>query len=137
MQIKSQCLRNQKKSADDAKLRYPVFSKKIIANYPGAWNFQIVAATNDTKRNYIEILHLGTLYGSRNLDLLFKTVDKMYEKGLLMKGSVKFTNVGSVYTENVEDYKARKDFQLIPEKRKIRCPKICFSIGYPDACSAY
>ena len=113
-----------KKSADDAKLRYPVFGKKINANYPGAWNFQIVASTDSSKRNYIEILHLGTLYGSRNLDLLFKSVDQMYEKGLLAKGSVKFTNVGSVYTENVEDYKARKDFQLIPERGRLDALRI-------------
>ena len=56
-----------------------------------------------------ELLHLGTLYGARNLDFLFKAIDELDNL------SVKFkvVNVGAVYCENLPYYLSRDDFEYI------------------------
>lgn len=58
----------------------------------------------------VEFLHTGTLYGSRTLTPLFSVLDKSYEAGELLRGSVIITNLGADYTDSPE----RSDYQRLP-----------------------
>jgi hypothetical protein len=110
-----------KKAAEDARTRNPDFATKIIHNYPAAWPLlpRERGEQPHTHRRPIQILHLGTLYGSRNLDKLFSALDSLYKKDVVQPGAVQITNLGSVYTHNAEEYKKRPDFNYLPERRRL------------------
>jgi hypothetical protein len=108
------------KAAIDARQRYPVLGTKIVASYPYAWRFNI---TNKLRSSCgigstIRILHLGTLYGSRNLDRFFRVIDQLYQTGEIQPNEIQITNLGSIYTANRAEYLARKDFVLAPESAR-------------------
>ena len=67
----------------------------------------------------MEILHLGTLYGSRNFDKIFSSLDSLYDENKIARGSVTLTNLGSVYTANSAEYLARDDFKLLGERQRV------------------
>ncbi len=102
-------------AAFSSRQRYPKLSNKVWYCYPGAWNYQkeigAVPATNELQR--IEFLHVGTLYGSRNLDLFFKAIDLLVEQGFLIAGDYNVVNLGGVHIPNFADYHQRPDFQQL------------------------
>jgi len=110
-----------KKAAEDARARNPDVAAKIIHNYPAAWPYlpRERGEQPNTHMRPIQILHLGTLYGSRNLDKLFSALDSLYKKAVVQPGMVQITNLGSVYTHNAEEYKKRMDFNYLPERRRL------------------
>jgi len=121
-----------KKAAEDARKRNPDVGGKIIHNYPAAWPYlpRERGDQNQTPKQPIQILHLGTLYGSRNLDKLFSALDSLYRKNVVQLGMVQITNLGSVYTHNAEEYKKRADFNYLPERRRLDALKIAKNADY-------
>lgn len=115
-----------KKAAEDARIRNPDVAAKIIHNYPAAWPYlpRERGEQPHTHRRPVQILHLGTLYGSRNLDKLFSALDSLYMKRVIQPGAVQITNLGSVYTHNAEEYKKRADFNYLPERRRLDALRI-------------
>lgn len=114
------CVYVTKKAADDSRNRNPTLAKKIIHNYPAAWDFHIHGRGElGSKDRQIQILHLGTLYGSRNLDKLFLALDSLYAEKKIRQGSIVVTNLGSVYTNNAAEYTRRADFNLLGERRRL------------------
>ncbi len=97
-----------------ARNRHPVHSDKISAVYPGAWKF--VPAVLPGERSHagvFEFLHLGTLYGSRNLDLFFQAIDELRAEGFEPAQAVRVVNLGAIYCETLSQYHQRADFQLL------------------------
>ena len=60
-------------------------------------------------------MHLGTLYGSRNLDLFFEALDELYAEKRVKAGDLAIVNIGSVYCNQKEEYLRRKDFSVLEE----------------------
>lgn len=107
------------KNYDQTKNKYPQFSNNLIMNYPFAWDFGIskIPKKESTVR---EILHLGTLYGSRNLDLIFTAIDELLLQNRIKEDSYKIVNLGNLNCKNRINYLSRKDFELLtPLDREI------------------
>jgi hypothetical protein len=127
------CVYVTSRAARDSQGRNQDLKNKIICNYPGSWNFSLsnhIDHESRQKNGIVNILHLGTLYGSRNLDKFFIALDELYSTGNIKRGNVMVTNLGSVYTSNVAEYLARDDFNLIPERQRIDALKIASSASY-------
>lgn len=119
------CVYVTKKAADDSRKRNPDQVKKIIHNYPAAWDFQINGTTETVSEEHpIQILHLGTLYGSRNLDKFFQALDSLYAENKIGQSSILIKNQGSVYTNNAEEYSRRDDFSLLEERQRVDALKV-------------
>lgn len=103
-----------KEAARLARERNIKYANRIMGIYPGAWKFipQALADSHD-KKEIFEFLHLGTLYGSRNLDLFFTALDALRREGLVLAQSVRVVNLGTVYCETAPSYLARSDFQSL------------------------
>lgn len=113
-----------RKASEDARVRHKKLVEKITFFYPGARDFnfllpQKVENSESEKTASIELLHMGTLYGNRNLDNFFCALDELYAEKKVQRGSIKVVNVGSVYCESKNKYLAREDFQLIGEMIRI------------------
>jgi len=101
-------------AAQAARDRNPAFASHIAAVYPGAWKFtQPRLTAEQPTAGVLEFLHLGTLYGSRNLDLFFKALDALRAEGFPLAHQVRVVNLGAVYCETAASYLARPDFQLL------------------------
>lgn len=111
------------KASKDAQNRYSDIKHKIDFKYPGAWNFNLKRQRLNNENRVFEFLHLGTLYGSRNLDNIFKALDELYEDNDIVKGEIKILNLGSVYCETKDQYLRRDDFEIIEETGRINALK--------------
>lgn len=126
------CVYVTKQAALDSQNRNPQLKNKIIYNYPCSWDFGLYNyADNELHKRYpIEILHLGTLYGSRNLDKFFIALDELYLEGKVERGAIRIVNLGSVYTDNVASYLMRKDFICLPERQRIGALQIASKASF-------
>jgi hypothetical protein len=98
-------------SYKDALSRYPEVQNKISFYYPRAWDFKIRRSNSRTKG--IKIVHLGSLYGNRNLDNFFEALDRLYKKDVFRHGEIEVFNIGTSTCENSEEYLLRPDFKLM------------------------
>lgn len=97
-----------------ARERNPDQASKIAAVYPGAWQFLPAVSLGERRQEGVfEFLHLGTLYGSRNLDLFFNALDALRGEGFEPAWAVRVVNLGAVYCETAPQYRARADFLLL------------------------
>jgi pimeloyl-ACP methyl ester carboxylesterase len=97
-----------------ARERNPEHARQIVGVYPGAWQFVPPVAPGERgKGEVFEFLHLGTLYGSRNLDLFFEALDALRDEGFELARVVRVVNLGAVYCETAPRYLARSDFQSL------------------------
>lgn len=97
-----------------ARERNPGHARQIVDVYPGAWQFvPPVKPRERSKGDVFEFLHLGTLYGSRNLDLFFNALDALHEEGFELARAVRVVNLGALYCETALRYLARPDFQSL------------------------
>jgi hypothetical protein len=104
-------------AAERARARYKdeKLKSKIVAVYPGSWNFQI--GSNEKQRdglNKITFMHVGSLYTSRNLDLFFEALDCLRSSGFELANKVQVINQGDLNLENRSVYLERRDFQAWP-----------------------
>ena len=97
-----------------ARERNPQHARQIKCVYPGAWKFVPPVSQGEAgKVNGFEFLHLGTLYGTRNLDLFFEALDALRQEGFELAHVVRVVNLGAVYCETATRYLARSDFQSL------------------------
>lgn len=103
-----------KEAARLARERNPLHTEHIVGVYPGARKFVPPASAKErAKAEVFEFLHLGTLYGSRNLDLFFNALDALHDEGFELARSVRVINLGAVYCDKAPEYLARLDFQSL------------------------
>jgi hypothetical protein len=103
-----------KNAADAAKKRHPELIDKILSIYPGASRFpEDFEPALIRKGVSIELIHMGTLYGARNLDNFFQAIDNLKRSGYENLDFVRILNLGAVYLENEQEYLARPDFQVL------------------------
>lgn len=105
-----------KAAAIASQSRHPNLSSKIASVYPGSFDFGIrtIPTKSPYKNDKIVMAHLGHLYGSRNLDLLFLAIDQMIDAGEIPSGLIKIRNIGPAYVPNHDEYLARTDYQELP-----------------------
>jgi hypothetical protein len=102
------------RAARSAVERSPKLSQKITFMYPGSWDFRIPKQEFNEKLHYT-FAHIGTLYGSRNMDNLFLALDRIKSDPGFKDVTIDIMNIGAIYLENVEAYQSRSDFVFTGE----------------------
>ena len=93
-----------KAAASSAIARLPRLKNRIRAVYPGSWVDSRRKTSIATSKTAVEFVHLGTLYGSRNLDSFLAALAELKdEEGEKFK-SVTVKNMGAVYLPQLERY---------------------------------
>lgn len=109
------------KASEEVRARFPEFSPKITGLYPGAPFFSLDDKLDPPwPTGRLVLLHLGTLYGDRNLKFIFESLDSIYEQDPKLRNRFLVVNLGNIYLEELEEYKAREDFlSLSPVPRLV------------------
>lgn len=103
-----------------ARERNPDSANQVVTVYPGAWRFFPHATPAAREMDgIVEFLHLGTLYGTRNLDLFFEALDYLRAEGFAPAQAVRVVNLGAVYCETASRYLARSDFQSLDAMERV------------------
>ena len=108
-------------AAKAARLRTPLYADKVQAIYPGSFDYGVKPSLKQTNRgaNNITLTHFGHLYGSRNLDLLFRAIDELIAENAIQPSSIRIRNLGPAYLANREDYLSRCDYEESPLRGRI------------------
>ena len=96
--------------------RCPRNNHKITSIYPGAWNFSTQKRIKaDNKINFV---HLGSLYGSRNLDLFLEALSHLEKTGFLNSAEIRVINIGTIDMSVSNYYLDKFELVLIPESSR-------------------
>jgi hypothetical protein len=112
IQNSSKTVFNSKVAASDAMARNPDFTDKIYTIYPGAWVFPHYG--KEQPRSKFTFVHLGSLYGSRNLDLFFSALERVIEEDSLDSSNFQVVNVGHINEDQINRYSSVVEFISIP-----------------------
>ena len=113
-----------KLATSSAKKRNIKYKNKIKLVYPGSRKYFLRNISLNNKSKVIEFLHLGTLYGARNLDLFLKAIDELIAENIIDSKEIKVRNIGDLYLENKEEYIKKEYFELIRSTKRINGLKI-------------
>ena len=94
-----------------AKKRNSKYKNKIKLVYPGSRKYFFKNNPVVHKSKVIEFLHIGTLYGGRNLDLFFKALDELIFENFIDSKNIKVRNVGDIYLQNKNEYIKKEYFE--------------------------
>ncbi len=104
--------------------RHPNLTCKISFLYPGSWRFATRDSQKKFKQRSTTLLHLGTLYGSRNMDNLFEAIDNLKNTREWQDEEIMIVNLGSLYLDNTNTYLRREDFKQIFEQSRFEALNI-------------
>ena len=112
-------------AAKRAKARNPGFSEKICTIYPGAPEFIFESEPKNSRGpdGKITFIHVGHLYGTRNLSNFFSALDQLAIASPGLEQRVLVQNVGADYSDASIEYRNRQDFKespLIPRQEALQ-----------------
>lgn len=124
VKVSSKVVYVTKLAAQEAKERYPEFASKIYAIYPGSRKFfnlkdEISSSEDVANIKRLEMIHLGTLYSSRNLNSLIQAIDELINEQKITEGQITILNLGEIYGEIKEHHLSRSyvtQHSIIPRK---------------------
>ena len=107
-------------AATTVQRRYPDHRSKITSCLPGSPIFQLSEKSRKSSQGTpIIFTHLGTLYGSRNLDNFATAIDQLRAQGLLGAGNIRTLNVGPDGTNAFRGFEP-EDFRVIGRTERLK-----------------
>ena len=119
-----------KLATSSAKKRNIKYKNRIKLVYPGSRKYFLKNNQLDNRKKVIEFLHLGTLYGTRNLDLFLRAIDELISDNFIDSKNIKVRNVGDLYLKNKKDYIEKEYFELIRSTKRINGLKIATNASF-------
>lgn len=91
-------------------------SSKITFVYPGSRDFGIKHDKNMSSDidKKIRLVHLGTLYSTRNFDSIIKAIDSLIEQHLLEEKEIELINLGHVGVEVIDRILEKSYIKILP-----------------------
>lgn len=84
--------------------------------YPGAKRFTEVEEESTSTDKKLRIVHLGTLYSTRNFYTLIEAIDRLISEGQLTENQIEVANLGEIYGEIKEHHLAKSYIKQFPIK---------------------
>ena len=104
-------------AAARARDRVGLDEERVMAIYPGSPRLRIDSRPDRSIPSAVcQLSHIGTLYGSRNLDMLFQALDNASLNGEIPTGAVLVANLGANHV--LANYTSRADFIEKPVSRR-------------------
>lgn len=92
-----------KNAAEFAKSKYQNVKAEIVAIYPGS-KFFTKGQNDDEESNKLRMIHLGTLYSTRNFNTLIQAIDELIEENKIDKSQIEILNLGEIYGDIKEHH---------------------------------
>ena len=92
---------------------------KIISIYPGARRFDLPLKIHEKKSRKLRIVHLGTLYSTRNMSSLIDAIDGLISSGRMKENQIEIVNLGDIYGEFKLHHLSRNYIKQVPVQPRI------------------
>lgn len=92
-------------AADYAKSKFRSEKEKIVAIYPGSRRFE--SNKSNVSQNKLTMIHLGTLYSTRNFNTLIQAIDELIMEKTIEQNQIEILNLGEIYGEIKEHHLSR------------------------------
>lgn len=90
-------------------------SSKVFCVYPGAKDFAIIPVPRKvTSNGKFRMIHLGSLYATRNFRSIIVAIDSLIESGRLTAGVVELINLGHVAKEISDEILLKPYVKILP-----------------------
>ena len=90
-------------------------SSKVFCVYPGAKDFAIIPGPRKVNANdKLRMIHLGSLYATRNFRSIIAAIDSLIESGRLTASGVELINLGHVAKEISDEILLRPYVKILP-----------------------
>jgi hypothetical protein len=96
-----------------ARERCPSLVERITTIYPGAWNFH--SKVNPRDGDSITFVHLGSLYGTRNLNVFLESLQELTKMPEFAGQKFNVINIGGVDSRLPEINNPHIEVQILPE----------------------
>lgn len=123
-------------AAKEARLRLK--ANNIGWLYPGAKLFELAETGTTNNEDVLTMVHLGTLYSTRNFDSLIQAVELLIERGLLSSDDIRIVNMGEIYGDYKEYYLSKSYVSqegIVPRQvavKKASTFDVCLLIQHTD-----
>lgn len=94
-------------AANYARNKYNNCKSKIACIYPGSRVFSQPTKKRLNENKKISMIHLGTLYSTRNLNSLITAIDDLINEGQIESNQIEIVNLGEIYGEIREHHISR------------------------------
>ncbi len=92
---------------------------RIICIYPGARRFDFPLKKYEEKSAKLRIVHLGTLYSTRNMNTLIDAIDALIRSRKIQKNDIEIINLGEMYGEFKQHHLSRPYIKQVPIQPRI------------------
>lgn len=122
-------------AADESKGKFGTIGN-ISSVYPGAKKFELSPYEKVDKK--LKIVHLGTLYSTRNLDTLLEAIDLLLNEEKINEDDIEIVNLGDIYGEYREVYLKRnfiKQMSIMPREQAVNFAHqndVCLLVQHND-----
>lgn len=100
-------------------------SEKISYEYPSAWDFGVAPGDREgTPSSKLKMVHLGSLYATRNFDSIISAVDRLIEEGAYSPTDIELLNLGHVSHEIREKISTRPYVKILPPLGRVDALKV-------------
>lgn len=90
-------------------------SSKVFCVYPGAKDFGIIPSQRKVNSNgKHRVIHLGSLYATRNFRSIIAAIDSLIESGILTASGVELINLGHVAKEISDEILLKPYVKILP-----------------------
>lgn len=90
-------------------------SSKVFCVYPGAKDFSIIPGQRKVNSNgKLRMIHLGSLYATRNFRSIIAAIDSLIESGRLTASGVELINLGHVAKEISDEILLKPYVKILP-----------------------
>lgn len=90
-------------------------SSKVFCVYPGAKDFAIIPGPRKVNTNgKLRMIHLGSLYATRNFRSIIAAIDSLIESGRLTASGVELINLGHVAKEISDEILLKPYVKILP-----------------------
>ena len=94
-------------------------SSNIVAVYPGAKKFEIKRNIQIKHTNKFRLVHLGSLYATRNFSSIISAIDKLIYENLLVADDIELINLGHVADHIQKQINIKSYVKILPPVSRI------------------
>lgn len=101
-------------------------SSSISYIYPGSKKMELIK--KETKNDKFTLVHLGTLYSTRNLDTLIIAIEKLIAEKKIAEDKIEIINLGEIYGDYKEGYLKKsyiKQHPILPREEAVQFASNC------------
>jgi hypothetical protein len=102
--------------------KYQNIRADVVGIHPGSKNFNVKSQLIDGDK--LTIIHLGTLYSTRNLYTLIEAIDSLIEEKEITKDDIEILNLGEIYGDLREHHLSRPYISYEPIRPREEAIKI-------------